>query len=586
MPRVGKRGRLVLAVLVAVAALVAVAVAAAATVLAPSLDATGPRGDLFGRSSLDRVAVRVRGSEADLRSQRWTLDGKDVTALVRPEGGELVLRPTRLADGSHTVAVRTGRNVLRLRATREFAFRVDTTPPAISLAGRPVARAWEPLVLRGSSPGAVAVTANGRALALDGDRFVVRRGAPAPAAILLAARDEAGNRSTKRVAISVVPRRPAVPVRAVHVTFYAWADKTLHDGVLKLIDEKRVNAIEIDLKDESGIVGFAAGIPFARQIKSVQPIYDLAELVRQMHARGIRVIGRLVCFRDPIHAAAAWKAGRRTEVIQTPSGDPYSGYGGFTNFASPAVRKYNIDIAVAAARLGVDDVLYDYVRRPDGPISSMRFPGLKGTPEDGIVEFLRESRAALRPYGTYLGASVFGVAATRPLEVAQPVRRMARSVDYVSPMVYPSHWGPGEYRVANPNSQPYDIVLRSLRDFARDVRGTGARVVPWLQDFTLGVTYGPTEVRAQIDAARRDGIDEFLLWDPAVTYTSDALTPDAATSRKGLASARRGPAPKTPSPDVSSAAAKPKPKRDVEAAVPAAPPRRARRRAECRTSSA
>ena len=56
---------------------------------------------------------------------------------------------------------------------------------------------------------------------------------------------------------------------------------------------------------------------------------------------------------------------------------------------------------------------------------------------------------------------------------------------------------------------------------------TGARVVPWLQDFTLGVTYGPAEVRAQINAARHDGIDEFLLWDPNVTYTSDALTPDA-----------------------------------------------------------
>src|SRR5260370_19266348 len=90
-------------------------------------------------------------------------------------------------------------------------------------------------------------------------------------------------------------------------------------------------------------------------------------------------------------------------------------------------------------------------------------------------------------------------------------------------MVCPSHWAPGEYGVANPNAEPYDIVFRSLQDFEKDVKGTGARVVPWLQDFSLGVKYGSTEVRAQIDAARADGIDEFLLWDPAVTYDAGAL---------------------------------------------------------------
>ena len=286
------------------------------------------------------------------------------------------------------------------------------------------------------------------------------------------------------------------------------------------------------------------------QIGAVRHVYDLDDVVKKMHARGIRVIGRLVCFRDAVLASASWKRGKRNRVVQTPDGGEYSGYGGFTNFADPAVRKYNIDIAVAAARAGVDDVLYDYVRRPDGPRDSMVFPGLRGTPEHAIVEFIHETRLALEPYGTYLGLSVFGVAATRPTEVAQDIPAMARESDYVAPMVYPSHWGPGEYNVANPNSEPYEIVLRSLRDFRRQTRGTGARVVPWLQDFTLGVTYGPAEVRSQIQAARRDGIDEFILWDPTVTYTSEALDPNAKTSTRGLAKPHEGepPAPSRPRP--------------------------------------
>ena len=78
---------------------------------------------------------------------------------------------------------------------------------------------------------------------------------------------------------------------------------------------------------------------------------------------------------------------------------------------------------------------------------------------------------------------------------------MARQVDYIAPMVYPSHWGRGEYDVPDPNAQPYEIVRRSLAAFRRDVHGTGARIVPWLQDFSLGIAYGPAEVRAQIEAS-------------------------------------------------------------------------------------
>jgi len=562
------RAAYVIAALVVAAALVAgaIVIAVARAVFAPTLDGTGPSGQLLGRATLARAVFRVDGDGADLREQSWTLDGRDVTSQVQADGTQLVYRPTRLADGAHEVAVKGGRNALGLSATRSFSFRVDTTPPPIRIDGAAAARAWEPLRLAGSAPGATAFTVDGRPAALDGNRFVVRRTPPVPSALVLAAVDEAGNRVSKRVQIELVPRRPPVPVRAVHVTFYAWADKTLRAGVMQLIDERRINAVELDLKDESGVVGFGPKIPYGQRIGSIRRIYDLEKAVKELHARGIRVIGRLVCFRDPVHAAAAWKAGRRTEVIQTPDGAPYAGYGGFTNFASPTVRRYNIDVAIAAARAGVDDVLYDYVRRPDGPRSSMMFPGLTGTPEDGIVEFLRESRAALRPYRTYLGASVFGVAATRPLEVAQPIRRMASQVDYVAPMVYPSHWGPGEYDVANPNAQPYDIVRKSLLDFSRDVEGAGARIVPWLQDFSLGVDYGPAEVRAQIDAARRDGIAEFLLWDAGVTYTRDALTPNAPTSKRGLARPWAGPAPKAV-PVVAKPTKKPAPKPQAAAAA-------------------
>jgi hypothetical protein len=78
--------------------------------------------------------------------------------------------------------------------------------------------------------------------------------------------------------------------------------------------------------------------------------------------------------------------------------------------------------------------------------------------------------------------------------------------------------------VADPVRQPYDIVRCSLGDFRRVVDGTGAVLVPWLQDFTLGgVRYGQTEVRAQIQAATDAGAVGFMLWNADVTYTRNGL---------------------------------------------------------------
>jgi hypothetical protein len=190
------------------------------------------------------------------------------------------------------------------------------------------------------------------------------------------------------------------------------------------------------------------------------------------------------------------------------------------------VWEYNIAIAEEAAVLGVDDILYDYVRRPDQFLETMEFPGQGDLgPEDAIVGFLAESLPRVHAAGARLGASVFGIAATRPDEIAQDIPRMASTVDYVAPMVYPSHWGPGEYGVPDPNAAPYDIAFRSLEDFQAQVAGTGATVMAWLQDFSLGVDYGPAEVRAQIQAAEDAGVLDFLLWDAAATYTRAALEP-------------------------------------------------------------
>ena len=505
---------------------------------APGLDAEGPEnGALVGAADLETLSFSVAAD--DPAAVGWAIDGEDVTGEATFANGRSTLAPRTLGNGEHTVSASMDGLVPWSGARETWALTVDTTPPAIEIPGNVIqAQVRTPYVLKGSVGPDVTLTADGRPLELADGAFTMRFPQPPTEALELRAEDEAGNATVETVSFAIVPRRPAAPMRAVHVTADAWASDELRAGVLRLIDEGKVNTVELDLKDESGVVGWNAPVPLGKEIGAVRDIYNLRAAVRLLHEKGVRVVGRLVVFRDPVLGEWAWTNGEQDLVVQTPGGDAYTGgYGGysFTNFASPDVRAYNVDVAVAAAKLGVDDILYDYIRRPDGPVESMVFPGLDGAADDAIVAFLEETQKRLAEYGTFVGASVFGVAATRPDEIAQNVPLMAEHLDYVAPMVYPSHWGTGEYGLTSPESQPYEIVAGSLQDFKAAVRGTGARVVPWLQDFSLGITYGPEEVEAQIQATKDVGISEFLLWDPEVTYTSAGIPSTAKLPATGTA---------------------------------------------------
>ena len=123
-----------------------------------------------------------------------------------------------------------------------------------------------------------------------------------------------------------------------------------------------------------------------------------------------------------------------------------------------------------------------------------------------------------------MSVDVFGLAATRDLGIGQKPARLAHYVDAVYPMVYPSHFGPGQYGLDDPDAEPGRTVTDALLFFEAGLTDTRARLVPWLQDFSLGHTYGPAEVRAQIEAARSLDTRGFLLWNPEGVYTSGVLS--------------------------------------------------------------
>jgi len=475
-------------------------------------------GAVIGAQKASSLVVHVRAGSAHKATA--TVDGKPAETAI--SDGVITVTSPPLGAGKHRLSVHAG----GATATRTFV--VDVTPPALHVQAPATAPSLRtPVTVTGTVTDAVRVTAGDRAVPVTGGHFTITLSAP-PARLPVVAVDAAGNKTTDVVSIAV--RHPEM--RGVHLTGYGWNADVLRKPVLALVRQHKINTVELDVKEEDGYVNFDTGVALAHRMHAVRVLYDPKKVVAQLHAMGVRVVGRIVCFRDPKMAGWAWKHGHRDWVVQAPKGGPYNSakYGGaaFTNWANHDVQAYNIALATEAAKNGFDDVMYDYVRRPDGPLSTMRFPGATVSAPVGVANFVRDTSGPVRDNGAYLGLAVFGVSATRPKEVGQDIGQMAKYVDYVAPMVYPSHWGPGEYHVPNPNAQPYLIVNRSLKDFQKKVTGTNAQVMPWLQDFSLGVTYHVKQVDAQINAAAADGITSFLLWNAGCSYQGKALAVDPA----------------------------------------------------------
>jgi hypothetical protein len=317
------------------------------------------------------------------------------------------------------------------------------------------------------------------------------------------------------------PRPLPTEVRGVHVTM---ALASLPGKIGEYLAMEGLNTLEVDVKDENGEVGFL--MPhwtLARRIGASKPYYSARRLAAEAHRSGAYLIGRVVVFEDPVLTSK-----RPDLAIRTTDGSVWqndSGLG-WSNPYDRRVWEYVVSIGKAAARDGFDEIQFDYVRFPsDGPIENAVFAGKAAEPQGWtIARFVQYASLQLKPLGVRVSVDVFGLSATRELGVGQKPRRLAKYVDAVYPMVYPSHYNSGEFNLPDPSSVPGRTVAFSLRDFRNELIGRRAMLIPWLEDFSLSAGTRPaSEVQAQINATRRYHTKGFLLWNPEGVYTEEVL---------------------------------------------------------------
>ena len=325
----------------------------------------------------------------------------------------------------------------------------------------------------------------------------------------------------------------------MHVTAAAWGYAPLREHIIEMVDAGKVSAVQLDIKDEGGIVGYDTDIDLAHEIGAVRQEYVLEDAIELAEGQGHadhRSHRRLP--RRPARPVGRRERPHGLRHPGHPRASLLSKYGGFTNVANADVRQYNIDLAMEAVDRGVDEILWDYVRRPEGDIAGMVFPGHAAgrARRRPLREAGGERRRRVVPGRGRRARSARSASTRAPPCSASPPATPTPSASRCRPSPATSTTSrrcstrrtgcAGEYRVDHPNAQPYDIVHKSLADFQTKAAGSGVAFNLWVQDFSIGIPYGPAEVRAQIDAARDLGVDSWLLWNATVRYTPEAITPD------------------------------------------------------------
>ena len=339
------------------------------------------------------------------------------------------------------------------------------------------------------------------------------------------------------------------PVKGIYVTG-PFAGHANMENLIQLADDSELNAMVIDIKNDEGIVTYKMEEPMVQELGAdVNYITDLPGLVQRLKEKNVYLIARIVAFKDPLLASK-----RPDLCIQRRDGGVFVDKNGLA-WVNPYRREvwdYLMAVAKQAAAVGFDEIQFDYIRFPTEITDEEADYGeeaLEKSKTDVITEFTAFAYGALSPLGVKVSADVFGTVIDNEedaLIVGQDYQAMAEHLDYICPMIYPSHYNDGVYGLAHPDLQPYETIRAALQASADSLAGIPeetkkAEVRPWLQDFTatwLDVyqDYGPEQLRQQIQAVYDSGCTEWLLWNAKCSYTADGLlSPEEAKAAEEAA---------------------------------------------------
>lgn len=311
-------------------------------------------------------------------------------------------------------------------------------------------------------------------------------------------------------------------VFGLYCSGFAAGSESLFSSIVDIIDRTYLNAVVIDVKGDSGRISYKSEVPLAKRYGAGQArIKNMPGLMKTLRDKKIIPIARIVAFKDQ------WMAEKNQAwAVRDIDGGPWKDRKG-ASWIDPYNRRYwdyLIEIAEEAVRHGFVEIQFDYVRfTSDGDTARCVYPArTKTSKQDLIAQFLKYASDRLRPLGVKVSADIFGLATSTPgdMGIGQNLEKIAANTDIVCPMVYPSHYGPGNLGISDPDRNPYRTVLKGVSDGVERLTAAGLKTTmrPWLQAFSIKNKYGKTQIADQVRATLDAGGREWLFWNAGCVY--------------------------------------------------------------------
>ncbi len=309
-----------------------------------------------------------------------------------------------------------------------------------------------------------------------------------------------------------------------------------YERYIKLAKESGINAFVIDIKNDQGCLTFNTANQTAIEAGAVlekPPITDMNHMMNRLYEEGIYPIARVVAFKDNVipkkYPERAIKS-LNGQVYETSTKDTWLDPYNQKNW------EYLLEISDEAVALGFKEIQFDYIRFHESMSSDKVILDEQLSKREIITAFTKYACEHLQEKGAFVSADVFGAVILSKLDadiVGQDFEKMSQYLDYICPMVYPSHYAEGTFGIAYPHLDAYGIILKTMhlgQDIISEETSSNhqATIRPWLQDFTLKslkpyLKYGPEHIKAQIKATYDAGLDEWLFWNAAGNYTTDGF---------------------------------------------------------------
>jgi hypothetical protein len=352
--------------------------------------------------------------------------------------------------------------------------------------------------------------------------------------------------------INFVDRKPerakAENKEALYLATGFMVHPETREKYFSLMEGRKLNAVVVDMKDDFGRLRFTPQTPLLQKMGKTSSPMDIETFVKEAKAKNVYLIARVVVFKDQVlyeygggryavwdkDNKAPWQgykivkkaavpptlapAPSRTIPAVKESGEEAAPAGAAAPSGAPApagaqaaapaterepikeywvdpysedVWAYNVAIANEIIARGFDEVQFDYIRFPtDGAnIDKASFrskdPGMDK--ESALASFLRYARENIK---APISIDIYGANGwyRSGVRTGQDVELLAKFVDVICPMYYPSHFEQGFLAQAPAEDRPYRIYRTGgLR--TEVIARKRVVVRPYVQAFYMNVSY-------------------------------------------------------------------------------------------------